>query len=1044
VQRRLAEFADAKELFPVTSSATQLLEGIARDLVSDLVDICIAEVVGMPDLRVERARTDVEGLPYGALEYSQRAAAQGTISVNDHVLAVPLIARRGIIGTLLMARVDSADRAEVWDIDSAMNLANRVASALDYALLMDQPGGELAAKLTSPDTPEAGSRRLWRIMDHVSDIILILDATGAIVYANRGAWRGLRCRPEEMIGRSFLDLIRDEDVDSVRIALDQLQSCAEIEMQAHVVRQSDGSVRTLHATATNLLDEPLVCGILISARDTTDQEQVEKRIRLQTHLLDAVEHAVIATDVHGRIIIWNSCAEKLYGWPAADVLGLNIREILAPEGLEERRPEIMAALLAGLSWSGEFMVSRRDSARVPVRVKNSPILDSQGNLAAIVAVSFDVSQQRRAEEDRKRLAAIVTASDSAIISWALDGTLLSWNSGAERMLGYLADEILGSSVTTVVPPEYVPGVATIGTHLRDRQQVSHYSTKCVRKDGRSIDVSITCSPLDDMAGQVVATAGIIRELTARAESRRQLSDSEQRFWSLFDHHPDAIYTIDTRGCYTALNPAVKQWFGFDPDEIVGLPFGQRGTPPSEHEQALKVALSGKSVIYESATHDGFGRILPVQVSLAPIVVDHKVVGAFGITKDITARKRAEQLLQRHARQQAALADLGLWALRGSPIQELYSATADLIADLLDVEMTAILQVVPDQNELILTGGVGWPEDMVGHAQFPAHPDSLLGFMLKHMEPVRIDTVDGEERFSLELIAGRGMRSGLAVIVPGMTKPNGALLAFTRMNLRFPEEDLSFLQSIANVIGAAIDRAAAGAELRRREQEFVVLVEHAADNIVRIDRDLRFTYVNPSVERMMGIPAFRLVGQTYRDFASEKDADAWDLALHRVFRRGESEEIELTYPCTSGQRYFQVRLSPELGDDGAVKSVLGVGREITSLKLRELERAELYRELLDRNERLHAMVERALLNQGEVQAKRASRLSEVGEFTTRERQILTLLGRGLTNKQIARELNLTAGTVKNYVASLLGRLHATDRTHAAVLACKLDLVPSDDT
>lgn len=532
-------------------------------------------------------------------------------------------------------------------------------------------------------------------------------------------------------------------------------------------------------------------------------------------------------------------------------------------------------------------------------------------------------------------------------------------------------------------------------------------------------------------------------MTSRPVRQRQRTDSEQRFRSLFDHHPDAIYTLDTRGCYTALNPAVKQRFGFDSDKLVGLPFGGRGAPPIEHEQPLKVALSGKSVTYEGATHDAFGRIIPVQVSLAPITVDGKVVGAFGITKDISERKIAEQLLQRHARQQAGLADLGLWALKGFPIQDLYSATADLIADLLDVDMTAVLQVLPDRDELLLAGGVGWSQAKVGSARFAAHADSILGFMLNRMEPVRIDDVERETRFRLEPIVGEGMHTGLAVIVPGMAGPNGALLAFTSTSRPFPEADLSFLQSIANVIGAAIDRAAAGAELRRREHEFKILVEHAADNIVRIDNDLRFMYVNPAVERMMGVPASRLIGQTYRELASQADADSWDLALRRVFRRGEGEEIELTYPSASGERYFQVRLSPEVGPDGAVNSVLGVAREITTFKLREMERAELYRELLDRNARLHEMVERALFNQGQTPANGTPRSAEVDQFTTREKQILTLLGRGLTNKQIARELNLGAGTVKNYVATLLVRMRATDRTHAAVLACKLDLVASDD-
>jgi hypothetical protein len=99
-----------------------------------------AEVVGNPDIRVERARTDVESFAYRAFEHPQRIAAHGMISVNDHVLALPLTARRGIIVTLLLATVDSAVPFGLGDIDSAMKLANRVAIALDCALLMEHRG----------------------------------------------------------------------------------------------------------------------------------------------------------------------------------------------------------------------------------------------------------------------------------------------------------------------------------------------------------------------------------------------------------------------------------------------------------------------------------------------------------------------------------------------------------------------------------------------------------------------------------------------------------------------------------------------------------------------------------------------------------------------------------------------------------------------------------------------------------------------------------------------------------------------------------------
>jgi hypothetical protein len=103
-------------------------------------------------------------------------------------------------------------------------------------------------------------------------------------------------------------------------------------------------------------------------------------------------------------------------------------------------------------------------------------------------------------------------------------------------------------------------------------------------------------------------------------------------------------------------------------------------------------------------------------------------------------------------------------------------------------------------------------------------------------------------------------------------------------------------------------------------------------------------------------------------------------LRRAFRTGEEEVLELMYPAGEGERYFDVRLSPEFGPDGSVHSVLGVGRDTTASSQRDAERAELYRELLARDARLHKLVERVLLSQGESNKRRVSHEPDMEQFS----------------------------------------------------------------
>jgi len=133
------------------------------------------------------------------------------------------------------------------------------------------------------------------------------------------------------------------------------------------------------------------------------EDELAERLRFQASLLDAVEQAVIATDLNGAIRYWNRFAERLYGWRADEVTGRNILEVTPVDAA--RAAEIMTRLGRGESWSGEIELRRRDGSSFPAHVTDSPILDASGALVGVVGVSMDVSERRQAEERQRLLAA---------------------------------------------------------------------------------------------------------------------------------------------------------------------------------------------------------------------------------------------------------------------------------------------------------------------------------------------------------------------------------------------------------------------------------------------------------------------------------------------------------------------------------------------------------------------------------------------------------------------------------------------------------------
>ena len=133
------------------------------------------------------------------------------------------------------------------------------------------------------------------------------------------------------------------------------------------------------------------------------------------------------------------------------------------------------------------------------------------------------------------LAAIVDSSDDAIIGKTLDGTIISWNKGAERIYGYSADQVIGRPISILIPPDRPNELPSILARLARGERIDHYLTKRARKDGQIIDVSVTISPVQDQAGKIVGASAIARDVTAREEIAKEALRIREEFISVAAH-----------------------------------------------------------------------------------------------------------------------------------------------------------------------------------------------------------------------------------------------------------------------------------------------------------------------------------------------------------------------------------------------------------------------------------------------------------------------------------------------------------------------------
>jgi PAS domain S-box-containing protein len=169
------------------------------------------------------------------------------------------------------------------------------------------------------------------------------------------------------------------------------------------------------------------------------------------------------------------------------------------------------------------------------------------------------------------LAAIVDSSDDAIIGKTLDGTITSWNPGAERIYGYRANEVIGRSISILAPRDRGDEIPAILEKIRRGQSVEHYESVRVTKAKRRVDVSITVSPIRDARGKIVGASAITRDLSSIQRAHRELRESESRAQAIFRSAAQAILIVDAAGRIVTVNPVTRSMFGYSAEELVGQP-----------------------------------------------------------------------------------------------------------------------------------------------------------------------------------------------------------------------------------------------------------------------------------------------------------------------------------------------------------------------------------------------------------------------------------------------------------------------------------------
>jgi PAS domain S-box-containing protein len=392
---------------------------------------------------------------------------------------------------------------------------------------------------------------LLKVIDRWPEAILILSSEGNILGANRRVTR-LGIDRNRLPGRHLAEITVGPP-DTVAAYLRRCTRTADPIPGSLTLKRDDGGEIPCRSDGSVLIPaseiaEPVVMLRLepkdaaVSqflelnrkidrlGREVHRRQRIEQELREQKEWLGvtlmSIGDAVIATDTLGRVVFTNPAARSLTGWGEAEASGRPLDEVFRivneiTRGPVENPVERVLATGHVVGLANHTVLITADAKEIPIDDSAAPIVTEGGQLGGVVLTFRDVTERRRAQELNQWLAAIVESSDDIIASKTLDGVITSWNKGAERVLGYTAEEVIGRHVSMLMPPELVEDMPRILDRIRRGEKVDHYQTKRQRKDGAIIDVSLTVSPIRDAVGRIIGASKIGRDVTAEKRAREE-------------------------------------------------------------------------------------------------------------------------------------------------------------------------------------------------------------------------------------------------------------------------------------------------------------------------------------------------------------------------------------------------------------------------------------------------------------------------------------------------------------------------------------------
>jgi PAS domain S-box-containing protein len=658
--------------------------------------------------------------------------------------------------------------------------------------------------------------------------------------------------------------------------------------------------------------------------------------------------------------LWGHPCQTLYDDPCFYIQPIH------PDDLARVNAALETLVAHHQNYDQEYRIVRPDGSTIWVHDRGFPIYDAEKQITYLAGIVENITSRKQTEislqQQKEQLQKINQSVPGVILQFVMDqktgeGEITYLSSKTSELLGFEPSQV-ASPITTIwslVHPDDLPQLQTSFMTAMQNKLPFQAEFRITTSIGQEKWIFGQLEPADAPDGLCIHH-GVMMDISDRKQAEIEQKRAEDalkqkngELQAIYEAFPDLFFRMDVDGTILDYKSGRSRDLYVPPEVFLGKRM-QDILPPQVGD------LIDRSILQALKTNSLVGIEYSLPMPNGEEFFEGRIIPLLGeqllaIVRNISERKIAQRNLEIGVKQQAGVTKLGQQALANQEFKQLMNQAAQLAASGLGVEYCKILELSPDQSSFLLRAGVGWQDGLVGQVTIPTGIDSQSGYALMSKEPVIVEDLNQEKRFSSSsLLESHNIVSGISVMIQGKQRAYGTLCAHSTSKRAFSQDDIYFLQSIANILAVAVERRESELAIRmlntmleeqnqnleelveQRTAELATFINTLPDYIYVIqqhDRSIQFCNdLFASMTRFKATPD--TLGRTPMECFPRQYASTFEAQNLQVFESGEPLRIQESYKLRDRTVHLDTYKIPLKRPDGNVYALITSSRDITEL------------------------------------------------------------------------------------------------------------------